>query len=117
MFECGVQIPNELGQIVTLKSVNLCCNLLQGPLDALGGLTDLDFLDLTSNSLRTTIPAAFSALTKLGTLRLSVNRLTGRIPDTLSSINTTGLKILLDQNYLTGLLALYTELPIRSLEV
>ena len=69
---------------------------------ALGGLTNLMYLDLPNNHINATIPASFGALTKLGTLRLSVNRLYGRIPAELGKIRTSGLKISLDQNYLTG---------------
>ncbi|CAI5458000.1 unnamed protein product, partial [Closterium sp. Yama58-4] len=66
---------------------------------------------LRSNLFHGTIPATFSALTKLSVIDLSWNQLTGTIPPFSTSIQ----KILLDYNTLSGPIPSHLALPDLSL--
>ena len=75
--------------------------------DALGNLTNLQWLDLSSNELTGTIPAELSDLTKLQWLILNGNTdLTGTIPDDLADLTKLQWLILNGNTDLTGPLPL-----------
>ena len=95
-------IPQQVGKLTNLATLNLSNNDLSGPIPPeLGNLTDLEELFLSSNQLGGEIPTALSKLTRLAALSLWGNRLSGEIPAELG--NLTRLTWLgLAQNDLSG---------------
>jgi Leucine-rich repeat (LRR) protein len=77
-------------------------NNLSGPIPAsLGGMANLQLLDLANNRLSGAIPATLGDLERLRTLDLANNQLSGSLPETLTSlVNLTWLN--LSDNQLTG---------------
>ncbi|XLT64550.1 hypothetical protein HN873_020989 [Arachis hypogaea] len=75
------EIPDVIGELHRLKSLNLSYNNLIGPIPpSLGNLTNLESLDLSSNMLDGNIPAELTNLNFLESLNLSNNHLEGSIP-------------------------------------
>ncbi|XP_072079224.1 receptor-like protein 9DC3 isoform X2 [Arachis hypogaea] len=75
------EIPDVIGELHRLKSLNLSYNNLIGPIPpSLGNLTNLESLDLSSNMLDGNIPAELVNLNSLEVLNLSNNHLEGSIP-------------------------------------
>ena len=95
-------IPPELGGLTNLEGLDLYGNQLTGAIPAeLGGLTNLQGLYLYGNQLTGAIPAELGSLTSLQELYLYGNQLTGEIPAELGSL--TNLEWLyLSSNELTG---------------
>ncbi|KAB2047795.1 hypothetical protein ES319_A13G071100v1 [Gossypium barbadense] len=74
-------IPEELGNLTNLVSLDLYLNNLSGGIPTtLGKLTKLRFLRLNNNSLTGTIPASLTTVMTLQVLDLSNNQLVGDIP-------------------------------------
>ncbi|KAF3641303.1 putative ethylene-responsive transcription factor 4-like [Capsicum annuum] len=74
-------IPNIIGDIVRLRTLNLSYNVLEGIIPAsLQHLSVLESLDLSSNKIGGEIPQQLSSLTFLAVLNLSHNNLVGCIP-------------------------------------
>ncbi|GLU15253.1 hypothetical protein SLE2022_317590 [Rubroshorea leprosula] len=74
-------IPEELGELNSLKGLNLSHNSLTGQIpSSLGKLAKLESLDLSSNKLEGRIPEQLTKLTFLSVLNLSHNELVGHIP-------------------------------------
>ncbi|GKV15125.1 hypothetical protein SLEP1_g25927 [Rubroshorea leprosula] len=74
-------IPKELGELKSLRLLNLSHNNLTGQIPtSLGNLSKLESLDLSSNRLEGRIPQQFTDLTFLSFLNLSHNELVGQIP-------------------------------------
>ncbi|CAM0953544.1 unnamed protein product [Alopecurus aequalis] len=74
-------IPQEIGMLVALKSLNLSWNSLSDIIpQSISELRALESFDLSHNQLSGEIPAGLSALTSLTRLNLSYNNLTGTIP-------------------------------------
>ncbi|KAK8488537.1 hypothetical protein V6N11_045099 [Hibiscus sabdariffa] len=75
------QIPEEVGQLVSLQMLNFSHNNFIGPIPAsFRNLVALESLDLSSNKLNGRIPSQMSKLTFLEVLNLSGNNLVGPIP-------------------------------------
>ncbi|GKV14911.1 hypothetical protein SLEP1_g25713 [Rubroshorea leprosula] len=73
-------IPDELGELNSLLSLNLSHNSLNGQiLSSLGKLAELESLDLSSNKLEGRIPEQLTKLTFLSVLNLSHDELVGHI--------------------------------------
>ncbi len=82
--------------------LNLRSNSLSGSIPAaLGDLTNLEFLGLNDNSLSGSIPAALGDLTNLEKLYLNENSLSGSIPAALGDLTNLE-RLALDNNDLTG---------------
>ncbi|XP_071718067.1 receptor-like protein 9DC3 [Rutidosis leptorrhynchoides] len=75
-------IPNVIGNLISLKVLNLSHNNLKGEIpNALGNLLEIESLDLSCNRLTGEIPKSIAGITNLEYLNLSENNLVGRIPD------------------------------------
>ncbi|KAI3849626.1 hypothetical protein MKW92_007008 [Papaver armeniacum] len=74
-------IPEELTNLIGLRSLNLSCNHLTGRIpNKIGNMSILDSLDLSKNELSGSIPQSIVNITFLSHLNLSYNNLSGRIP-------------------------------------
>ncbi|GLT60149.1 hypothetical protein SLA2020_329300 [Shorea laevis] len=75
-------IPEELGELNSLKGLNLSHNNLTDQIpSSLGKLAALESLDFSSNKLEGRIPEQLTNLTFLSVLNLSHNELVGHIPE------------------------------------
>ncbi|XVF18625.1 hypothetical protein REPUB_Repub11eG0038600 [Reevesia pubescens] len=76
------QIPEELGELISLQMLNFSHNNFTGPIPpSLGNMRALESFDLSSNKLGGRIPSQLTNLTFLSVLNLSENNLVGPIPD------------------------------------
>ena len=83
------EIPQDLGSLSSLVSLDLSNNELEGAIPArLGGLSNLRVLDLSGNCLSGSIPEGLASLSDLRELNLSGNCLSGSIPSQLSTIDS-----------------------------
>ncbi|VVB04131.1 unnamed protein product [Arabis nemorensis] len=74
-------LPNALGKIVGLVSLNLSCNELKFIPDAISKLKKLEALDVSSNSLES-LPDSVGMLVNLRILNVSANNLTA-LPESI----------------------------------
>ena len=78
------EIPEELGSLTNLRSLNLSSNQLTGEIPTeLENLANLQSLLLFDNQLTGGIPLVLANLSNLQSLNLSSNQLTGEIPTEL----------------------------------
>ncbi|XP_060668939.1 receptor-like protein 48 [Ziziphus jujuba] len=75
------EIPELVGNLTALCSLNLSNNMLTGPITtSLGNLKELESLDLSNNNLSGKIPQQMNQLAFLAYLNVSHNNLIGPIP-------------------------------------
>nr|XP_048321764.1 receptor-like protein 33 [Ziziphus jujuba var. spinosa] len=75
------EIPELVGNLTALCSLNLSNNMLTGPIPtSLGNLKELESLDLSNNNLSGKIPQQMNQLAFLAYLNVSHNNLIGPIP-------------------------------------
>ncbi|MXY47276.1 MAG: hypothetical protein F4Y44_09920 [Chloroflexi bacterium] len=80
-------IPDEIGTLTDLKTLQLDGNNLHGEIPPeIGNLTNLKALLLADNVLTGMIPPELAMLEKLANISLSGNMLEGCIPDALEGI-------------------------------
>ena len=95
-------LPEALGDLSNLVSLNLGFNELTGPIpEWLGGLSNLVWLSLYYNELTGPIPEALGDLSNLERLYLYYNELTGPIPEALGDLSNLE-RLYLYYNELTG---------------
>ncbi|KAK8470021.1 hypothetical protein PHAVU_004G037600 [Phaseolus vulgaris] len=101
-FLLAGSIPVDLGNMVSLASLNLSRNQLEGQIPtSLGQIKNLKFLSLAGNKLNGSIPTSLGQLYSLEILDLSSNYLTGEIPKAIENMrNLTD--VLLNNNNLSG---------------
>ncbi|CAD6268728.1 unnamed protein product [Miscanthus lutarioriparius] len=128
-------IPRALGYCKNLETLNLSCNgftgsipkelftlsLLSVGLDLshnelsgeipfeIGGLINLDVLNISNNQLSGTIPSALGSCVHLGSLHMEGNLLHGKIPESFISLRGIS-EMDLSRNYLSGEVPEFFEL-------
>eukprot|EP00980_Cylindrotheca_fusiformis_P017777 scaffold5605_cov128-Cylindrotheca_fusiformis.AAC.18 len=96
------EIPTELGNLLSLDSMELNFNKLNGTIPSeLSRLEQLTNLYIVANSLTGTIPSEFGNLTNLNELWLGTNSLMSTIPSELGSLSALQVLVLYE-NKLTG---------------
>ncbi|KAF5201845.1 Leucine-rich repeat receptor-like protein kinase pxl1 [Thalictrum thalictroides] len=97
-----------------LQMLNLAGNSFTGRLPEFISSSKLDSLDLSENNLSGNIPASFGNLSELMQLNLQVNQLSGSIPEELSSCKKL-VNLDLSGNQLTGQIPVgFSEMPVLS---
>ena len=95
-------IPAEIGNLSKLVFLGLYNNQLSGSIpSSIGNLTELQFADLYRNQLTSSIPTEIGNLTKLRRLDLFSNQLSGAIPTTIGDLAAIE-RLYLNNNQLTG---------------
>ncbi|MDP6379549.1 MAG: methylmalonyl-CoA mutase family protein, partial [Candidatus Thalassarchaeaceae archaeon] len=81
------EIPQSIGYLTNLNTLNLSMNSLSGQIpDNVGDLTSLETLDLRGNVLSGPIPMSIGDLLNLESLELRVNDISGEIPNSIGNL-------------------------------
>ncbi|GKV38441.1 hypothetical protein SLEP1_g46354 [Rubroshorea leprosula] len=112
--DCGRRLPESIGDLKSLQSLSLGCNL-EGSIPAsIGNLSQLIRLSLFSNNFNGQIPTTLGNLTLLTSLDLSNNQFSGPIPASIGNLSQLTY-LILSYNNLNGQipssLANLTQLP------
>jgi Leucine-rich repeat (LRR) protein len=95
-------LPDELGNLIALKSLILTNNNLSGNLPTtIGNLKALEEINLSSNKCNGPVHAQFGSLPKLEKLILNQNNFSGNLPSSLGNLSEITI-IHLHQNNLNG---------------
>ncbi|GKV38486.1 hypothetical protein SLEP1_g46396 [Rubroshorea leprosula] len=82
----GRRLPESIGDLKSLQSLSLSCNL-EGSIPAsMGNLSQLTDLELYSSNLSGQIPPSLANLTQLTSLYLSNNQFSGPIPASIGNL-------------------------------
>jgi hypothetical protein len=101
-YELSGEIPQSIGNLVQLRSLQLYHNKLTGEIPSeIGNLTNLDYLYLTDNQLSGIIPTWIESLVNLFHLDLQHNNLDGEIPSEIGNLVDLS-RLGLSYNQLTG---------------
>ena len=80
-------IPNEIGELSSLETLDLSRNELTGEVPAeIGRLNNLTYLRLGGNQLTGSIPPTIGDLTKLNHLSINSNQFSGLLPEELTTL-------------------------------
>ncbi|GKV47863.1 hypothetical protein SLEP1_g54719 [Rubroshorea leprosula] len=86
VMDCGRRLPESIGELKSLQSLSLSCNL-EGSLPAsIGNLSQLTDLSLPFNNFNGQIPTSLANLTQLTSLDLSRNQFSGPIPASIGNL-------------------------------
>ncbi|XP_076956945.1 receptor-like protein EIX2 [Bidens hawaiensis] len=97
-------IPESIGQLSKLYSLQLQNNSLTGTIpDSIGSLSLLQALWLSNNQFSSSIPNTIGGLSSLKLLDLSYNKLNGSLPESIGRLSNLQ-ELSLDHNSLTGIL-------------
>ncbi|MBK9733834.1 MAG: hypothetical protein IPO92_02220 [Saprospiraceae bacterium] len=81
-------LPPEIGDLKSLKILNLTNNNISGNLPVqMGALTSLVELNLTTNKINGPLPQGFGNMSNLVKLQLSLNNFSGNIPASLGNLS------------------------------
>eukprot|EP01018_Ginkgo_biloba_P027325 Gb_34075 [translate_table: standard] len=98
----GGELPKQIANLTNLTYLDLSSNNFTGRVpSALGRLQKLERLFLDANRLEGSIPSEIGQQTGLGLLSLSGNILSGRIPRTFTNLKQLRM-LYLDSNHLSG---------------
>ncbi|GLT38425.1 hypothetical protein SLA2020_126780 [Shorea laevis] len=78
--DCERRLPESIGDLKSLQSLTLSCNLEGSVPTSIGNLSQLTYLKLYSNNFNGQIPTSLANLTQLTFLDLSYNQFSGPIP-------------------------------------
>ncbi|GLU17313.1 hypothetical protein SLE2022_336860 [Rubroshorea leprosula] len=101
-MDCGRRLPESIGDLKSLQSLNLLnCNLEGSIPTSIGNLSELTSLELSSNQFSGPILTSICNLRQLTILALDSNNLSGQIPSSLANL-TQLIELYLSNNQFSG---------------
>ncbi|CAN1120335.1 Receptor-like protein 56 [Linum perenne] len=83
------EIPEEFGNLTTIKLLNLSCNDLTGSIPStFSSLKQMESLDLSYNNLTGSIPPTLVDLNSLAVFSVAYNNLSGKTPERIAQFAT-----------------------------